>query len=293
MRISTVILAHQRWHEARTTWLRAEELGFYGAYTYDHLSWRSFRDRPWFEAMTTLAAAAVTTSTLRLGPLVTSPNFRHPVPLAKELLTLDDLSQGRLVVGIGSGGTGFDADTLGRPRWSTEERSARFREFCGLLDQLLTREETTWTGAHYAAHAAVRFPPPMASPRPPFVVSALGPRAMEVAAEFGQGWVTTGAGSSDAHLTAEDVVTRQLADLDGALAARDRDRASIECVLLDGFGHEPTLESVDAFVDVAGRYRDLGITELVVHWPIDDSPFATDPDLFERIVTDGVAQLEH
>ena len=86
--------------------MRAESLGLHAAYTYDHLSWRSFRDRPWFEAMTTLAAAAVATSTLRLGTLVTSPNFRHPVPLAKELLTLDDLSEGRLVVGIGSGGTG-------------------------------------------------------------------------------------------------------------------------------------------------------------------------------------------
>lgn len=292
MRVSTVILPHQRWDEARATWLRAEELGFYGGYTYDHLSWRSFRDRPWFEAMTTLAAVAVTTSTLRLGPLVTSPNFRHPVPLAKELLTLDDLAQGRLVVGLGSGGTGFDADALGTTRWSTAERSARFGEFCALLDRLLTREETTSAGVHYSAHAAVRHPAPLAFPRPPFVVSALGPRAMEVAAEFGQGWVTTAAVSPNGHPTAEEVVTRQLADLDVALAARGRDRSSIGCLLLDGFGDEPTLESVDAFVDVAGRYRALGITELVVHWPIEDSPFATDPDLFERIVTDGVAQLE-
>ena len=292
MRISTVILPHERWDEARTTWLRAEELGFYGGYTYDHLSWRSFRDRPWFEAMTTLAAAAVTTSTLRLGPLVTSPNFRHPVPLAKELLTLDDLSQGRLVVGIGSGGTGFDADALAMPRWSTPERSARFREFCALLDQLLTREETTSAGVHYSAHAAVRHPAPVAFPRPPFVVSALGPRAMDVAAEFGQGWVTTGVATRGAHTTTEAAVAGQVADLDAALDARGRPRSSIERVLLDGFGDEPTLASVDAFVDVAGRYAALGFTELIVHWPIPDSPFATDADVFERIVTDGRAQLD-
>jgi len=93
MRISTVILPHERWREARGKWLRAQDLGFHAAYTYDHLSWRSFRERPWFEAMATLAAAAVATTTIRLGPLVTSPNFRHPVLLAKELLTLDDLSE--------------------------------------------------------------------------------------------------------------------------------------------------------------------------------------------------------
>ncbi|HEX7442995.1 MAG TPA: LLM class flavin-dependent oxidoreductase [Acidimicrobiales bacterium] len=291
MRISTVILPHERWSEARATWLRAEELGLHAAYTYDHLSWRSFRDRPWFEAMTTLAAAAVSTSSLRLGTLVTSPNFRHPAPLAKELLTLDDLSQGRLVVGIGSGGTGFDAEALGAPPWPAAERSARFREFTALLDQLLTSDETTRVGTYYSAHAVVRRPAPVASPRPRFVVSALGPRAMEVAAEFGQGWVTTGPAGSDDHPSAEAAVASQLADLDDALAARGRARSSIDRVLLDGFGGEPTLESVDAFVDVAGRYGALGITELVVHWPIAESPFAVDVGLFERIVTDGAAQL--
>ena len=291
MKISTVILPHERWSDARATWLRAEELGLHAAYTYDHLSWRSFRHRPWFEAMTTLAAAAVTTSTLRLGTLVTSPNFRHPVSLAKELLTLDDLSEGRLVVGVGSGGTGFDAGALGAPPWSTAERSARFAEFASLLDQLLTHDETTSSGTYYSAHHVVRHPAPLASPRPPFVISALGPRAMEVAARFGQGWVTTGAAPAGAHPSIEAAVGRQLADLNLALAARGRDRSSIDRVLLDGFGDEPTLESVDAFVDVAGRYRALGITELVVHWPIAGSVFATDPAVFERIMTEGVSQL--
>jgi len=211
--------------------MRAESLGLHAAYTYDHLSWRSFRERPWFEAMTTLAAAAVATSTLRLGPLVTSPNFRHPVPLAKELLTLDDLSGGRLVVGIGSGGTGFDAGALGAAPWAAAERSARFREFTSLLDQLLTRAETTSVGSYYSAHDVVRHPAPITSPRPAFVVSALGPRAMDVAAEFGQGWVTTGVATGGAHPTTEAAVAGQVADLDAALDTRGRSgrRSSGSC----------------------------------------------------------------
>ena len=290
MRISVVILPHERWAVARSTWQRAEELGLHAAYTYDHLSWRSFRDRPWFDAMGTLAAAAVATSTIRLGTLVTSPNFRHPVPLAKELLTLDDLSWGRLVVGIGSGGTGFDAGALGASPWGPAERSARFTEFVTLLDRLLTRSETTWAGEYYSAHEVVRHPAPVASPRPPFVISAMGPRALDLAAGFGQGWVTTG--SLDDGVTAEAAVGEQLRGLDRALATLGRDRSSLDRLLLDGFGDEPTLDSVDAFVDVAGRYGRLGITELVVHWPVPDSPFDVDLGLFERIVTDGVAQLE-
>ena len=119
MRLSTVILPVYRWAEGRRVWRRAEELGFHAAYTYDHLSWQTFRDRPWYGAIPTLTAAATATDHLRLGTLVTSPNFRHPVTLAKDLMSLDDISDGRLTVGIGSGGTGFDAFVLGQEPWST------------------------------------------------------------------------------------------------------------------------------------------------------------------------------
>ncbi len=291
MKVSTVILPHERWARARSTWERAEQLGFHAAYTYDHLSWRSFRDGPWFDAVTTLAAAAAATSTIRLGPMVTSPNFRHPVPLARALLGLDDLSGGRLVVGVGSGGTGFDAEALGGPPWSAAERSARFAEFVERLDQVLTRPETTESGHYYPAHAVVRHPAPLAGPRPPFVVSAMGPRAMQVAADHGQGWVTIGGLPGSAGRT-EVAVADQMRLLDAALDQRGRAVAEVERVFLDGFTEERPLASVDAFVDVAGRFGRLGFTELVVHWPIPDSPFDVDPVVFERIATDGVAQLD-
>ena len=69
--------------------------------------------------------------------MVASPNFRHPVPFARELLALDDISGGRLVVGIGAGGVGWDATTLGNEPWSPAERAGRFEEFVELLDRLL------------------------------------------------------------------------------------------------------------------------------------------------------------
>lgn len=115
MRLSTLILPVRRWHSGgRAPWQRAEELGFSAAYTYDHLSWRTFRDGPWFGALPTLTAAACATSRLRLGTLVTSPNFRHPVTLAKELISLDDVSGGRMILGIGAGAPGST-----RPRWGS------------------------------------------------------------------------------------------------------------------------------------------------------------------------------
>lgn len=72
MRLSTVILPVHRWGEGQKIWQHAEDLGFHTAYTYDRLSWRTFRDGPWFGAVPTLTAAATGTQSMRLGTLVTS-----------------------------------------------------------------------------------------------------------------------------------------------------------------------------------------------------------------------------
>ncbi|GLW54682.1 hypothetical protein Kpho01_26930 [Kitasatospora phosalacinea] len=79
MRLSTVILPVHRWSEGQQVWRRAEELGFHAAYTYDHLSWRSFRAEPWFGSVPTLTAAACATERIRLGTLVTSVKPRSPI----------------------------------------------------------------------------------------------------------------------------------------------------------------------------------------------------------------------
>src|SRR4029077_2810973 len=101
-----VILPDSPWSSARDRWKRAEELGFDHAWTYDHLAWRTLRDSTWFGAIPTLTAAAGVTRRMRLGPLVASPNFRHPVSFAKELISLDDVAAGRFTLGLGAGGGG-------------------------------------------------------------------------------------------------------------------------------------------------------------------------------------------
>ena len=94
MRTGVVILPDQPWPDLRARWREAEALGFSTAWTYDHLSWRSLRDGPWLGTMPLLGAVAEATSVIRFGTLVTSPNFRHPALLAKDAMTLDQLSNG-------------------------------------------------------------------------------------------------------------------------------------------------------------------------------------------------------
>ena len=293
MRLSTVILPIYEWAEGRDIWRRAEQLGFHAGYTYDHLTWQSFRDRPWFAAVPTLAAAATVTERLRIGTLVASPNFRHPVTLAKELLSLDHLSEGRLTAGIGAGGTGFDATALGQESWSPGQRADRLDEFVTLLDELLTHSSTTVEGLHYSAVEARTIPACVQQPRVPFLVAATGRRGFRLAARFGQGWVTYGdpRGGPATPEEARRAVTHQMERLEAACTEAGRAYESIDRVLLQGLTPERPLDSVGAFVEWAGAYQELGVTEVVVHWPVPDSVFATDPDVFERIATDGLDQL--
>jgi alkanesulfonate monooxygenase SsuD/methylene tetrahydromethanopterin reductase-like flavin-dependent oxidoreductase (luciferase family) len=295
MRLSTVILPIYPWKEGRRVWRRAEELGFHTAYTYDHLSWREpFHEGPWFGAVPTLTAAAGATGHIRLGTLVASVNFRHPVAFAKELMTLDDVSGGRVELGIGAGATGPDATVLGGEAWSARERTERFEEFLPLLDRLLTEPVTSFEGRFYSAHEARNIPGCVQRPRLPFTVAGSGPRGMRLAARYGQGWVTNGV-REDTGITAGEhpgAIRAQLDRLREACERIGRDADELHKVFLVGYlTPERPLASFDAFVDFAGRYQEIGIDEISLHWPVQDSMFEADMAVFERVATEGLLQL--
>jgi len=150
MRFGLTILPEHRWSEAAPMWRRAQELGFDHAWTYDHLVWGGLPDSPWFGTVPTLTAAAMVTSTIRLGTFVTSPNYRHPVTFMRDLLALDDISGGRFICGIGAGGD-IDSGILGEPPLTPRERFERLAEFTGLLDRLLTQDHVSHRGTHFSA----------------------------------------------------------------------------------------------------------------------------------------------
>jgi alkanesulfonate monooxygenase SsuD/methylene tetrahydromethanopterin reductase-like flavin-dependent oxidoreductase (luciferase family) len=292
VRLGVVILPEQRWRAGgASTWLAAEALGFAHAWTYDHLAWRTLRDDPWFGAVPVLAAAAAVTSTIRLGPLVASPNFRHPVPFAREVLALDDIAGGRLTVGLGAGGEGWDASMLGHEPWARAERTERFEEFVALLDRLLTEGDVTSAGRYYAAVEARSAPGCVQRPRVPFAVAATGPRGMAVAAAFARTWVSTGertSGEAVDAATGAEQIGRQVEQLDDACAAIGRDPNTIDRLVLAGPSLDQGLSSVDHFADTLGRYAAAGATDFVVHWPRPSDPYRGDRATFEAAISAAV-----
>ena len=295
MRVGIVILPEHRWWAAEPRWRGADEYGFDHAWTYDHLGWRTLVDGPWFDAVPTLTAAAMVTSTIRLGTLVATPHFRHPVPFARQLLALDDISDGRFMLGLGSGASGtggYDRAVMGEPDTITPRQvSDRFAEFVELTDKLLTQPRTTFTGEYFAAAEARSAPGCVQRPRLPFLVAANGPRAMATAARFGQGWVTTGKPGADDVDRWWKGVTECAERFDEVLAAQGRDRATVDRYVSVDSSPLFSLSSVEAFREHVGRAAEAGFTDLITHWPRPDGPYTGRETTLEAVAADVLPVL--
>lgn len=267
----------------------AEEYGFDHAWTYDHLGWRSLVDKPWFDAVPTLTAAATVTSKIRLGTLVASPNFRHPAHFARELTALDDISDGRFSVGLGSGGAGFDATVLGAAELTSGQRVDRYTEFVELLHQILTEDVTTYRGEYFEAVEARRSPGCVQQPRVPFVMAANGPRSMRLAARYGTGWVTTGRGEDDLEAWWRGI-TATARTFDETLEGVGRKRPMARYLQADA-APMYSLSSAEYYKEVVGRAKELGFTDVITHWPRPDGPYEGKESVLEEIASDVLPSL--
>lgn len=294
MRLGLVMVPTDPWPVAVARARRIEELGFDHLWTYDHLSWRRFRDRPWLGTIPWLTGIAAATSRIRLGTMVTSPNFRHPVVLAKDVMTIDQISQGRLVLGAGAGGVGFDATVMGDDVLAPRARADRFEDFVAMLDGLLSEQHFTGGNDHYRAVEARNVPGCVQQPRVPFAIAAAGPRTMGTAARYGQSWVTFGdpheESASMADLTA--TVRGQRAMLEQACAETGRE--TIDSVFLSGNAVGRPLASMAAFEDFVGWADQEGFTDVVLHDPRpDDQEWNDDPGIIEEIAARYLSAADH
>lgn len=286
MRVGVLILPSASWAQAQEMWRTADEMGLAHAWTSDHIAWQDMIGKEWYSAVPTLAAAAVVTRRITLGTLVSSPNFRHPVPYAKEIVTLDELSGGRFILGIGAGGSGVDATFLGQEQeWTPNERAERFAEFVELMAELLSNSITDAEGQYYRARQAPITPVEGPPPHIPLAVAANGKRGMALAVRHGDIWVTNGRSPRNGVVPPvarpDDVAgqVRQLADICESVG-RD---PSTQRRLLMYVNREPTaLASLDVFRETVDTYRRVGITDLVVPFP-GQAPFNTSMEVLEQV----------
>ena len=283
VRIGLVILPTDRWGEARRQWEWADGAGFHTAWTYDHIRWGGMPDGPWHAAVPVLAAAAAVTERVRLGTLVATPNFRHPVTLAREAIALDDLSEGRLDLGLGPGSEGFDATALGQEPWTPAERLARFEEFLEVLKPIVDGEPAD---AHVAAdgalrrrrgaqHARARCSARSPSPSPPAEPKGLR-LAADLRAPLGDHRPDGARSNAARPRRCSRRCGARSSALDAACATAGREPSGIGKVLL-WTPTEPVIDSADQFDELcSGPYAELGFDQFVLHHPAQTGPYGGD-----------------
>jgi alkanesulfonate monooxygenase SsuD/methylene tetrahydromethanopterin reductase-like flavin-dependent oxidoreductase (luciferase family) len=163
----------------------AAELGYRCLCANDHLLF----SRPWLDGPAALAAVIEESSGLALATTIALPVIRGPVQLAKTLTTIDVLSRGRLIVGVGPGSSAADYTAVGIP---FEERRRRFDEALSVLRVLLEGGDASFEGEFYSTRGIVLEPRPVQQPRPPVWVASWGsPSGLRLVARHGDGWLAS------------------------------------------------------------------------------------------------------
>ncbi len=172
-------------HRAR----RCEELGIGSLWLYDHMYGPGAPGIPSLEAWTLATALLARTERLRVGHMVLCNQFRHPAVLAKMATTLDQISGGRLQLGLGSGSIADEHERMGLPWGTFRERSERLGEALEILTQAFADERVDFAGAHYAVHDMPIVPGAAQKPRPPIVVGGVGEKfTLPLVARYADVW---------------------------------------------------------------------------------------------------------
>jgi alkanesulfonate monooxygenase SsuD/methylene tetrahydromethanopterin reductase-like flavin-dependent oxidoreductase (luciferase family) len=187
--------------EIRQLALKCEDLHFSSFWLFDHLHSFPQPDKdPFVECWITLSALAEVTKEIRLGPLVTNIQYRHPGLLAKMAATIDHVSGGRLEFGIGAGGTGrsewsqktgfgaeYKAYGMDFPSKATV-RIDRLKEAVQIIKRLWVEPKVSFTGKHYRLADAICYPKPLQKPHPPVWIGGMGERyLLDVVAQEADG----------------------------------------------------------------------------------------------------------
>lgn len=175
------------WDELRRMAQAAETVGLDSVWVGDHLLYR-YPDAPprgpW-EAWSMLAALAAVTRRVEIGPLVACLNFHNPAVLAKVAATVDDISGGRLILGVGAGWNQTEFDAFGVP---FDHRVSRFEEAFAIVRGLLVDGRVDFRGAYFSAPDCELRPPPLRSGGPPLMVGSMGERMLAITLPHVASW---------------------------------------------------------------------------------------------------------
>ncbi len=271
-----VIAQHQyTWPELVSQWKLAEELGFDSIWLFDHfMALYADPDGPCLETSTLLAALAKETSRARIGVLVYGNTHRHPAVLAKEIVTVDHVSNGRAILGIGAGWNEREHRAYGIPFPSAGDRVEMLDESLQIMESLFTQRRTTFDGQHYQLEDAPFAPKPVQE-KLPVLIGGTRPRMLKVIARHADLWDT----SRDPKQLEEGLEQIRI-------NCEEIGRDPGEIAVSSSFGAD-RLEREDGFDDLIRTYRAAGSSQFLFDFPLGGEGLES----AKRLATDVMPRL--
>jgi F420-dependent oxidoreductase-like protein len=219
MRLSIWPNAGQPWESVHALAAHAEATGWDGVWIADHFM-PGFGDTsaPTNECLAYLTALAATVPRVRIGSLVCGNTYRHPAVLANQAATIDNISGGRLVLGLGAGWQENEHDAYGIPFHTVKERLDMLEEACQVVKLLTSSDTSTFEGQHYRLRDAPLNPKPRQAPLPLLVGGGGERRTLRIAARYADEWNCWGT---------PELLTHKMAVLDRHCDEVGRDPATI------------------------------------------------------------------
>ena len=290
LRFGVAFLANTPMDKLVKQFMHVEKLNFDIAGTGDQFV--NFFDptKLWYEQWTLTTAWAVNTKRIKIGTYVTAFPYRNPAIVAKQAATLDQISNGRLELGLGAA---LESDPCyemtGIPNWKPGERLARFREYVEIVDQLLRNEVTNYEGQYYKIKGAIMNPLSVQKPRLPIAIAANQQRMIKNAVRYADTWTTLGSPKM------LDEIQRRNKLADKYCNELGRDPRSLrrsywmyEHNALASEGLLMCYESEDYFRELVLSFIEVGINEILVSYPCREEQMP----VFEKIAQNVIPELK-
>jgi len=259
--------AKRPYDSIRATALQAERDGFDSIWLADHLLYRKPGEptRGVWECWTMLAALAEATQRVELGTLVVCNSLRNPAILAKIATAVDEVSHGRLILGVGAGWNEPEYQAFGLP---FDHRVDRFEEALQILKPMLREGNVDFAGQYYQARNCENVPRGPRSEGPPLMVGSEGPHMLKLTAQYADLWNT-------GYMGKPETMTGRLAKIEAACREVGRDPATLGITALIGlwfpdlqankpsFLDNPLTGTVQEIAEAMRGYADLGVQHIM------------------------------
>ena len=252
---------HREWSEIKEWFQAAENWGFESAWVFDHIIPLSDpRTGPNLDGWTLLAGLAEATNTIEIGPMVTGITYRNPALLLKIVTTVDHISNGRALLGIGAAWFEGEHEMFGYDFPRAGDRVSMLREALKMFKMLQSQDKSTFEGKFYQLKEAIFEPKPVRNPMP-VVIGGSGDRMLRIIGQFADQW--------DNNFRSNDEYQERTAKVNAAAETAGRDPSKIRrstTLPMD------SLNDPDALRQRMEELKGLGITDFLVHVPNDITP---------------------